>query len=129
MYQIKRNHVVEDLQVEDNGKTLDLHVDLSVDAILKQYIEATQRLKAAQDEMRKGSTEQRYQAMGNAVLGLFNVIFGTTQTEQILEFYADAYTEMLVDIVPFINDVVAPKIIEAQHRIMEQYTHVKQGRR
>ena len=24
MYKIKRNHLVEDLQIEDNGKTLDL---------------------------------------------------------------------------------------------------------
>ena len=35
MYKIKRNHLVEDLQIEDNGKTLDLKVDINVDTILK----------------------------------------------------------------------------------------------
>lgn len=125
MYQIKRNHVVEDLQVEDNGKTLDLHVDLNVDAILQRYTEAARALANVQKEMRKGSTEERLAAFGAAIVDVFAVVFGKEQTEQLVAFYDGAYTEMLADVVPFINDVVAPKINEAQQRIMAQYAQAK----
>ena len=125
MYQIKRNHVVEDLQVEDNGKTLDLHVDLNVDAILQRYTEAARALANVQKEMRKGSTEERLAAFGAAIVDVFAVVFGKDQTEQLVAFYDGAYTEMLADVVPFINDVVAPKINEAQQRIMAQYAQAK----
>ena len=125
MYQIKRNHVVEDLQVEDNGKTLDLHVDLNVDAILQRYTEAARALANVQKEMRKGSTEERLAAFGAAIVDVFAVVFGREQTEQLVAFYDGAYTEMLADVVPFINDVVAPKINEAQQRIMAQYAQAK----
>lgn len=125
MYQIKRNHVVEDLQIEDGGKTLDLHVDLNVDAILQRYIEAAKALADAQREMRKGSTESRLAAFGAAIVDVFGVVFGKDQTEKLVAFYDGAYTEMLADIVPFINDVVAPKVTEAQQRIMAQYEKAK----
>ena len=125
MYQIKRNHVVEDLQVEDNGKTLDLHVDLNVDAILQRYTEAARALANVQKEMRKGSTEERLAAFGAAIVDVFAVVFGKDQTEQLVAFYDGAYTEMLADVVPCINDGVAPKINEAQQRIMAQYAQAK----
>ena len=125
MYQIKRNHVVEDLQIEDNGKTLDLHVDLSIDQILRRYLQAAETFTKARNNAQKGLTEERVEKLGEAILGLFGVIFGEAQTAQIVEFYGESYTEMLADIVPFINDVVMPKINEAQQRVMQQYQVAK----
>jgi len=125
MYQIKRNHVTEELQVEDNGKTLDLHVDLNVDAIMQRYVAAARSLAEAQKEIRKGSDEDRVQKLGASIVELFGVIFGQEQTKQLVEFYSGAYTEMLADVAPFVNDVVAPKINEAQKRIMAQYGNAK----
>lgn len=125
MYQIKRNHIVEDLQIEDNGKTLDLHVDLSVDQILRRYLQAAEAITKARNNAGKGLTEERVEKLGEAILGLFGVIFGEAQTKQIVEFYGEAYTEMLADIVPFINDVVAPRVADAQQRIMSQYQMAK----
>lgn len=125
MYQIKRNHVTEELQVEDNGKTLDLRVDLNVDAIMQRYVAAARSLAVAQKEIRKGSDEDRVQKLGAAIVELFGVIFGQEQTKQLVEFYSGAYTEMLADVAPFVNDVVAPKINEAQKRIMAQYGNAK----
>ena len=125
MYTITRHHVVEDLHLEDNGKTLDLHVDLNVDAILQRYAAAAKALTEAQKATQGGLTEERVAALGEAILGIFEVIFGEKQAEQLVEFYDGAYTEMLADVAPFVNDVVAPKINEAQQRIMQKYQNVK----
>lgn len=125
MYTITRNHVVEDLHLEDNGKTLDLHVDLNVDAILQRYAAAAKALSDAQKATQSGLTEERVTALGEAILGVFEVIFGEKQAAQLVEFYDGAYTEMLADVAPFVNDVVAPKINEAQQRIMQKYQNVK----
>lgn len=125
MYQVVRNHVVEDLQLKDGDKELILHVDLSVDRILQQYAAASKALVDAQAAVRSGITEERVEALGKAILGVFEVVFGPEQAGKLVEFYDESYTEMLADVAPFINDVVAPKINEAQQRIVEKYKNVK----
>ena len=133
MYTIKRNHLVEDLQIEDNGKTLDLSVDLNVDSILQQYNNAQYRIaqaaKDAKQAVNDHDMEKVEEAMGDAVLSLFEVIFGHEQTQKIIDFYGNEAFEMLTDISPFITDVVAPKIQEAQQRIKDRYEQVaKRGK-
>lgn len=126
MYQVKRNRVVEDLELDDNGKKLTIHVDMGVDAILQRYTQAARVLSAAQQEVRKApDDEAKVEKLGEAILKLFETIFGADQTNQILDFYDGAYLEMLTDIAPFVNDVVAPKITEAQQRIAGQYAAIK----
>lgn len=133
MYKIKRNHLVEDLQIEDNGKTLDLKVDINVDTILQQYNKAQYRIaqasQAAKEAADSKDMEKAEEAMGNAILGLFEVVFGQDQTQKIIEFYDNKALEMLGDIAPFITDVVAPKIQEAQQAIEDRYKQVsKRGK-
>ena len=128
MYQIKRNHIVEELEIEDNGKTLHIDVDINVDSVLKAYTKAQYKIAQASEEI-KASTgtkdlSQAEEAMGNAVLGLFEVIFGEEQTQKIIEFYDNKALEMLGDITPFIVEVVAPRFKEAQDRISESYRQV-----
>jgi hypothetical protein len=125
MYQITRNHVVEDLELDDNGKKLQLHVDLNVDTILRRYLQVAGELAKAQQAVRKGMTEEKVEALGVAILNVFSVIFGDDQAKQLVDFYDGAYTEMLADVAPFINDVIAPKVSEAQQRIMHQYQSIK----
>ena len=130
MYQIKRNHIVEDLEIEDNGKAITLAVDINVDSILQAYTKAQYKIAAAVNAASEAKDNEDLskaeEAMGNAVLGLFEIIFGEQQTQQIVEFYNDKPFEMLSDISPFITDVVAPKVEEAQKRIKERYKQVGQ---
>ena len=127
MYQITRNHVVEDLKVTDagTGEELVLHVDLSVDQVLQRYLQAAEAFAKARNNANKGLTEERVEKLGEAILNLFVVIFGQEQAQKLVDFYGESYTEMLADVVPFINEVVAPKINEAQQRIMAQYQAAK----
>lgn len=133
MYKIQRNRILEDLEIEDNGKVLALKVDLNVDTILHQYNQAQYKIAQASQDAKKAANENDLasaeEAMGNAILGLFEVVFGEDQTKQIIEFYGDKPLEMLGDIAPFISDVVAPRIMEAQQRIADRYKQVsKRGK-
>ena len=133
MYQIKRNHIVEDLQIEDNGKTLDLKVDINVDTILQAYNKAQYGIAKASKDAKDAASEndmaKAQEAMGAAILNLFEIIFGEDQTQKIIEFYDSKYLEMLGDIAPFITDVVAPCISDAQQAIADRYKQVsKRGK-
>lgn len=128
MYQIKRNHIVEDLEIEDNGKTLQIKVDINVDTMLKAYTNAQYKIAQASIDAQKAAEEKDMEkaeeAMGNAVLGLFEIVFGPEQTKKIIKFYDNKSLEMLGDIAPFISEVIAPRFKEAQDRIKESYKQV-----
>lgn len=133
MYTIKRNHLVEELQIEDNGKILDLTVDINIDSILQQYNRAQYRIAQAAQAAKQAANDKDMEtvesAMGDAILSLFEIVFGHDQTQKIIEFYDNRAFEMLTDISPFITSVVAPKIQEAQQRIEDRYKQVsKRGK-
>ena len=132
-YKIKRNHIIEQLEIEDNGKVVTLDVDINVDSILTQYNKANLKIAAAQQAAQKAKDERDMQAaelaMGDGVLALFEVIFGEEQTKKILEIYDNRALEMLGDIAPFIADVVKPRIDEAKQRIEDRYKQVNKNMR
>lgn len=128
MYKVKRNHIVEELEIEDNGKTLKLAVDINVDTMLKAYNNAQYKIAQASIDAKKAADKKNVEAaevaMGNAVFALFDVVFGEEQRNKIIEFYDNKPLEMLGDIAPFIAEVVAPRFKEAQQKIEESYRQV-----
>ena len=117
MYQVTRkNRIKEQLQLchADGTVALTAEVDLNVDVIAARVSKAYETLGMAQnalsDDPRNPATMEAY---GNAVIAVFNVIFGEEQTAAIVEFYENNYTEMLLDLFPFINNEIMPKIAEA----------------
>lgn len=128
MYKVKRNHIVEELEIEDNGKTLTLAVDINVDTMLKAYNNAQYKIAQASIDAKKAADKKNVEAaevaMGNAVFALFDVVFGEEQRNKIIEFYDNKPLEMLGDIAPFIAEVVAPRFKEAQQKIEESYRQV-----
>lgn len=127
----KAPHVREEVTVEDeNGKELTVSVDLDVHQVLRQYAEAADRLAEAERRVRDlqkqgidaDNLDEVYAALGSAVINLFAVVFGPEQTGEIVEFYGGNHTEMLADFVPFLQDVVVPKIREAQLQVARKYS-------
>lgn len=132
-YRIVRNHIVEQLEIEDNGKTHTLNVELNVDQILSGYNRAQYSIAAAQKAAvlaKNGEDmEKAEEMMGEAVLNLFEVVFGEEQTKEILRIYNNRTIEMLSDIAPFITEVIQPRIAEAQQRIADRYKQVSKAPR
>lgn len=116
-YQITRkNRIKEELQLcHANGDiALSIPVDINVDEMGAKVVKAQDTLGEAQNLVRENPTsEEAMEAYGKAICTLFAVIFGEDNTAKILQFYEGNYAEMLIDIFPFINDVVMPAIKEA----------------
>lgn len=133
MYQIKRSRIVEQLEIDDNGTKKVFNVDISAEGALREYNHAQYAIAQAQQATQKAKDDKDLaaaeEAMGNAILGLFKVIFGQDQLDQIIEIYDNRPLEMLGDIAPFIADVIAPRIQETQQRLQERYKQVsKRGK-
>lgn len=114
MYQITRkNRIKETLQLcHANGDVaVELEVDLNVDEIAGHANKAYEALGMAQLALQKDQNSQKaMEAYGDAVIAVLDVIFGEEGTKQIAEFYEGHYSEMLLDLFPFINGEIMPKI-------------------
>ena len=114
MYQITRkNRIKETLQLcHANGDVAcEIDVDLNVDEIAGRVNKAREVLAMAQNTLQKDQdSASAMEAYGNAVVALFNVLFTEDGTRQMVEFYEGNYTEMLLDVFPFINNEIIPKI-------------------
>lgn len=126
MYQIQRkNRIVEQVQlVHANGDiACTLDVDINVDEIAPKINKAYELVGMAQVELQKDAASQRaIDAYGEAVLSLLTVIFGDEGCKKIVDFYGNrnAWSEMLVDLFPFINNEIIPKVQEASEARKKQ---------
>jgi hypothetical protein len=119
MYQVQRKNLIkEQLQlVHANGDiyaTID--VDINVDRVGAQINKAFELLGMAQAAAQKDPTNPKlWDAVGQSCIALFTAVFGEDGCKTIVDFYGsrDAFTEMLVDLFPFINGEIIPKVREA----------------
>lgn len=127
MYQITRkNRIKETLQLcHENGEVAEeINVDLNVDVIAGRMNKAYEALGIAQLELEKNTNSvEMLEQFGKAVMAVFEVVFGEDGCKRIVAFYENNYTEMLLDLFPFINDEIMPKIKEAsedrKNKLME----------
>lgn len=124
MYQVTRkNRIKEELQLcHANGDVaLTVDVELNVDQISGRVNKAYEALNMANNALQKDmGNEKLLEAYGASVIAVFNVIFGEEDTKKIVDFYEGQYTEMLLDIFPFINGEIMPKIRAASASRKEQ---------
>lgn len=136
-YQVTRSkRITETLELTDEkGNVVEsIDVNLDADAVCTAFrkkqtevIDAERRLKEIRKNGVETDLECAYEAYGNAVIAIFELIFGEDGTKKLLEFFEDNYIEMGIQVVPFINAVIVPKINEtlrnrkAQIRALHKY--------
>ena len=124
MYQVTRkNRIKETLQLchEDGTVAEEINVDLNVDVIAGRMNKAYEALGMAQNALEANTNSpEMLEQYGNAVMAVFDVIFGEDGRKRIVEFYEGNYTEMLLDLFPFINDEIMPKIRESSKERKQQ---------
>lgn len=131
MYQINRGeHIVETVRIiGTDGEFVDFKTDISVDDILREFTEVMRNITAAQNILEAAKTagdadtvEQTYNALGAMVCALVRMTFGTENGAKLLLLYRNAYVELLSDILPFIREVVAPKVSARLDEQAAKYT-------
>ena len=124
MYQITRkNRIKETLQLcHENGDVAEeINVDLNVDVIAGRMNKAYEALGMAQNALKADSASPvMLEQYGKAVMAVFEVVFGEDGCKRIVAFYENNYTEMLLDLFPFINNEIMPKIREASAQRKQQ---------
>lgn len=132
MFELKRSEkIVEQIKVGDDV----IEVNLDAGAIQSRFTKGYNELLRAQAAL-NGVTGDNIEAMserleqyGNAVVGVLQVVFGEVNTQKILDFYENNYTEMLTEVFPFISEVIIPKISEASKRKADELKALYKGRR
>ena len=132
----RKNRIKEQLQLchADGTVALVCDVDLNVDVIANRVSKAYETLAIAQNTLQESPRDARaMEAYGNAVIAVFDVIFGEENTQKIVEFYENNWSEMLLDLFPFINNEIMPKIQEASDerkaQLLEAAKASKKGNR
>lgn len=122
-YQIGRSkNIAETLELVDDKGTVKHTIDVSLDADAvctafrkKQIaiIDAEKRLKELQKQGLTADLDAGFEAYGSALIDILQLIFGSENTETILNFYGNNYIEISVQIVPYIYTVIVPKLEDA----------------
>ena len=117
MYQVTRkNKVKESLRFNhaDGTEAFTAEVEINVDEFAGKYNKARELAAFAENKLKNSpESEELQQAYGEAVIAVLELIFGQENTRKILEFYENRYSEMLLDIYPFLTEVIQPAIQEA----------------
>ena len=132
MFELKRSEkIVEQIKLGDEI----IEVNLDAGAIQARFTKGYNELLRAQNAL-NGATSDTLDAVsdkleqyGNAVVGVLQVIFGEENTQKILAFYENNYSEMFMQIYPFISEVIIPKISEASKRKAEELKALYKGRK
>lgn len=129
MYSITRkSKICETLQLcnLDGSVAHQIKVDINLDGFIAKYNHCREMLAAAQSELQKDKTSNStIEAYGNAIIAIITLVFGEENAKVIIDFYENRYSEMLVDVFPFISEVIQPQIQKASKARMEQFSKMK----
>lgn len=133
-YEAKRKQLYEEefLLTEEDGTVVHkLHVALDADSVVKKLSEKHVALLNALHDVRnvenmaEDESEKKLEILGNAVIDIFEAVFGKENAKVIVEFYDARYIEMCQEVMPFVTDIVIPQVRKiAQNnkkQILSQY--------
>lgn len=119
MYVLKKaNRIVEELSLEDGTV---IEVNVSFDEISTRFLEKHNNILSYQAKIRElhldktgDITDQHAELVagyGQAIIDLIGVIFGIENTVTILKYYDDKPSDMLENVMPWIQDVFMPRFM------------------
>lgn len=129
MYEIKRRaYISEEIKIGDEI----LKVEFAPDKIIREYQAATAAVIRAQDAIKEAGDNpgtEVVEALGEAVVAFLGVALGKENAEKLLAFFEENYTEMLIQIMPFVIEVIKPQIEAAAASMRSEAQKVyKQGK-
>lgn len=121
-YQARRQKKLqEEFQlVDERGRVVktiyvSLDADTTVVNINRKYAALTKSLYETNELRRNIDSEQLekcLEKLGRAVVNILDAVFGEEDAECILQFYDNRYIEMTQEVMPFVSEVVLPRLLE-----------------
>lgn len=105
-YQIKKvGRIVEELELlaPDDSTAMLIHVSVSPETIASKF-------RSVQLDIANAKRVGDMEAFGDAVISLFDLVFGTETTQKILDYFDGAYVDMAIQVLPFIYDRIQPAV-------------------
>ena len=115
----ERGEVVKTLYVSLDADTTVVNINRKYAALTKSLYETNElRRKAINSEQ----LEECLEKLGRAVVNILGAVFGEEDTEFILQFYDNRYIEMTQEVMPFISEVVLPRLLELKKENQKMIT-------
>lgn len=134
--QIKRSEKLRDVLelCGERGEVCEtLGFALDIDAVAGELRRNIADITAAEKALKKAASDNDYAAAyeqyGKAVDGIFAVCFGAENARRIAAFFEGNYIEMSFAIVPYIYEVILPRVNESLKRRREQLKNIYRSRR
>nr|DAY06400.1 MAG TPA: hypothetical protein [Caudoviricetes sp.] len=107
MYTIEKSRTFDDeLKITDENRELLLKIHLGINpSMIPQYRALLLRLTELQKQSQPDVT-----SIGACIVDIMGLLLGKTNTEKIIAFYENNYTQMLYDIFPYIQQVIVPEV-------------------
>ena len=126
-YQIKRSEkIVDALELCDEGGNVVTRLDIAVDidSIAAELRKRLVNVQNAEKLLKKAVSQEDYAAayelFGQTVNDVFSVCFGAENAQRIAEHFGGDFIGMSVAVVPYVYDVILPKVNESLQRRREQ---------
>lgn len=123
MYEITRRSKVKEVLTVNNADgsvAFELPVEINVDTFVGRWNKARVALANAQKDVTVNKSDDNAQRYGDAAIALMRLVFGDDGAEKIIDFYDTDYTEMLLDVLPFLADCIVPAVNAATEERVKQ---------
>lgn len=134
-YQIKRSEkIVDELELCDEGGNVVTRLDITVDidSIAAELRKRLVNVQNAEKLLKKAASQEDYAAayelFGQTVNDVFSVCFGAENAQRIADHFEGDFIEMSVAVVPYVYDVILPKVNESLQRRREQLRSIYRGK-
>ena len=134
-YQIKRSEkIVDELELCDEGGNVVTRLDITVDidSIAAELRKRLANVQNAEKLLKKAVSQEDYAAayelFGQTVNDVFGVCFGAENAQRIADHFEGDFIEMSVAVVPYVYDVILPKVNESLQRRREQLRSIYRGK-
>lgn len=126
MHVIQKSQAFTDtITFQTNGEAEDLtvHIKLNITSeLIPQYRAVQLRLFELQKQNQTDpGNEAVINGIGECIVQTMTLLFGEENTEAIIRFYENDLTQMLMDVFPYIRDVIIPQIEKIAKERKQQY--------
>jgi hypothetical protein len=113
-YEIKKTERIRE-QLSINGDIFTTNIslnELSLEILKrrKRLVEESEKLSNIGDDSDPALITEAMKNCGEASIEFFECVFGAAETARLLTLYEGAYADMLEDVLPFILEVILPKV-------------------